>query len=128
MSLSSAWKQAEVRVSAVLVVGGALLFLLQGVLLLRGEGATILYVPIVMLLINIGLAWIILAGHRALRPVVLVVVILEVLLQLIVLLGNGPVWARVMSGAAAAVLLYAQVVLNTKPARVHFGLDVEETK
>jgi hypothetical protein len=128
MSFLSAWKQVEIRVSAALVVGGALVFLLQGLFLLHGEGATILYVPIVMLLINIGFAWIILAGNRSLRPVVLIVLVLEVLLQLVVLLGNGPVWARVMAGAAAAVLLYAQVVLNTKPVRVHFGLDVEDPK
>ena len=126
MSSLSAWKQTEVRVSASLVLAGALIFLLQGFLLLGSEGATILYVPIVMLLFNVGFAWIILAGNRSLRPVVLILVIIEVILQMIVLLGNGPVWARVMSGLAAAVLLYTQVVLNTKPVRVHFGLDVEE--
>jgi hypothetical protein len=41
----------------------------------------------------------------------------------VIVLGGGPMWTRVVSAVVAIAQVYAVVLLNTKPIRIHFGLD-----
>lgn len=125
-ALSVAWQRTEVRVSALLVGGAGLVFLLESLFLLPRQGVGILYLPLAEFALNAATTWIILTGNRVLRAPALVVVVLGVLVHMVILLGAGPVWARIVSGVLAAASVYALVILNTKPIRIHFGLDTED--
>jgi hypothetical protein len=45
---------------------------------------------------------------------------------MVIVLGGGPIWTRVVSVILAVAQVYAVVLLNTKPIRIHFGLDTYE--
>lgn len=122
-TLASGWQRTEIRVSSLLVGGAGLAFLLESLFLLATQGPGILYLPLAVFALNAIATWVILTGNKVLRPPVLVVVVLGVLVHLVIMLGGGPLWSRVISGVLAAVSVYALVILNTKPVRVHFGLD-----
>jgi hypothetical protein len=113
----------DVRVSALLVGGGGLVFLAESLIQLSSQGAGILELPIIALVLQSAAAAIILTGNRMARPVALIVVILAALMHMVILLGEGPVWTRIVSGLLAAAQMYALVLLNTKPVRAHFGLE-----
>ena len=122
-----AWQRTEVRISSLLVGGAGLVFLVESLFLLPRQGVGILYLPLAVFVLNSLTTWIVLTGNRVLRAPALVVVVLGVLVHMVILLGGGPLWSRIVSGVLAAVSVYALVVLNTKPIRIHFGLDTEES-
>jgi hypothetical protein len=115
--------QLDVRVAAALIGGAGVVWLVESLFRLSGQPANILYVPIVALVLEGAAAWVVLVGHRVLRPGALVVAVLGALLHMVILLGDGPLWTRIVSGVLAAGQIYALVVLNTKPVREHFGLE-----
>jgi hypothetical protein len=125
-TMRAAWRRTEVRVSALLIGGAGLVFLVESLFLLPRQGVGILYLPLVVFVLNALVTWIVLTGNRVLRPPALVVVVVGVLVHMVILLGGGPIWSRVISGVLAAVSVYALVILNTKPIRIHFGLDTED--
>ncbi len=125
-ALAGGWRRTEIRISSLLVAGAGLVFLLESLFLLPRQGLGILYLPLAVFALNSLATWIILTGNRALRAPVLVVVVMGVLVHMVIMLGGGPVWSRVISGVLAAVSVYALVILNTKPVRIHFGLDTED--
>jgi hypothetical protein len=116
----------EVRLLAALLGGTGLVFLVERLFQVPGQGSTILTLPIGQLVLDGGCAAVVLAGNRLLRPGVLAITMLGALLQMVILLGGGPPWSFVVSVALAAAQVYALVLLNTKPIRVHFGLDTHD--
>jgi hypothetical protein len=62
-----------------------------------------------------------LVGLRASRYAGMVVVTLVALLDLLIALGGGPWWSRVLIGTLAATHIYVFVLLNTAPARRYLG-------
>ncbi|HVV22998.1 MAG TPA: hypothetical protein VHF06_26410 [Pseudonocardiaceae bacterium] len=125
-TLAQAWRRTEVRVSSGLVAATGLIFLVANLTLLSSNSSSILYLPVVLVVLDALSSWIILTGNRPLRTPALVVVVLNALVLMVTLLGNGPLWFRILSGVLAAASVYALVILNTKPIRVHFGLDTED--
>lgn len=125
-TLATAWRRTEVRTSALLVAGAAVIFLVESLFLIPTQHIGIIYLPVVLFVLNALATWVILTGNRVLRTPILVVVVLGVLVHMVILLGGGPLWARVISGVLAAASVYALVILNTKPIRIHFGLDTED--
>jgi hypothetical protein len=112
----------EIRVAALLLGAASLLFLLVGVVRWAGEGgADILAVPMVAAALQLPVAAGLLVGVRASRIAGMVVVTLAALLDLLIALGGGPGWARVVSTALAAMHIYLFVLLNTAPVRRYLG-------
>jgi hypothetical protein len=112
------------------MLGGAgLAFVVESVVRLATEsglGASLLYVPIVQAVLDLACAAVIVAGSKALRPGVLVIAVLGTLVHMVIVLGGGPIWTRVVSAVLAVAQVYAVVLLNTKPIRIHFGLDTHD--
>ncbi|HEX4703401.1 MAG TPA: hypothetical protein VH352_14840 [Pseudonocardiaceae bacterium] len=115
--------RTDVRVCAALLGGAGLVFMVESLIRLSSQGTGILYVPIVQLVLDGTAVGVILTGNRLLRPGVLIIAILGSLVHMVILLGGGPIWTRVVSALLAVMQLYVLVLLNTKPIRVHFGLD-----
>ncbi|GDY33671.1 hypothetical protein [Gandjariella thermophila] len=112
----------EIRVAALLIGAASLLFLLVGaVRWVREGGADILTVPVVAAALQLPVAAGLLIGVRASRIAGMVVVALAALLDLVIALGEGPWWTRVVAGALAATHGYVFVLLNTAPARQYLG-------
>jgi hypothetical protein len=118
--------RSDVRVCAALLGGAGLVFLVESLIRLSSQGAGILYVPLVQLVLDGTAVGVILTGNRLLRPGVLIIAILGSLVHMVILLGDGPIWTRVVSALLAVMQLYVLVLLNTKPIRVHFGLDTHD--
>ncbi|GGP49294.1 hypothetical protein [Saccharothrix coeruleofusca] len=74
-------------------------------------------VAVLELLVVAGLA----TGVRQARPAGLAVFALGALAHLLTVLGQGPVWLRVVAALLSALHVFVVVLLNTKPAREHFG-------
>jgi hypothetical protein len=109
----------------VLLVGGAgVVFLAESLIRFLSEGGGgILALPVALLVLEGGAAVAIFAGTRWTRPVVLIVVILGALSHMVIALGQGVMWTRVVSAVLAIAQVYALVALNTKPIREHFGIS-----
>ena len=116
----------DVRILAGLLAGTGLVFVIQRLALLPGNGPDILPLPIAQLVLDAGCAAVVLTGNRALRPVVLVITVLGALLQMVLVLSGGPLWSVLVAGLLAVAQVYTLVLLNTKPIRVHFGLDTHD--
>ncbi|HEX9339430.1 MAG TPA: hypothetical protein VF892_26240 [Pseudonocardiaceae bacterium] len=115
-----------VRFCAALLGGTGLVFLVERLIQVSSQGAAILPLPIVQLVLDAGCAAVVLTGNRVLRPGVLVIAVLGALLQMVILLGGGPLWSFLVALVLAMAQVYALVLLNTKPIRVHFGLDTHD--
>jgi hypothetical protein len=109
----------------VLLGATGLVFLVERVVQAQapGQGASILPLPIGQFVLDLACAAVVLNGNRVLRPVVLAITVLGALLQMVILLGGGPLWNFVVALLLAMAQVYTLVLLNTKPIRVHFGLD-----
>jgi hypothetical protein len=116
----------DVRVCAGLLGGTGLVFLVERLIQLPGQGGAILTPAIAQFVLDAGCVWVVLAGNRPLRPVVLVITVLGALLQMVILLGGGPLWSFLVAALLAIAQVYTLVLLNTKPIRVHFGLDTHD--
>ena len=113
----------EVLVAAVVAFGGALVFVARR----RWSGgrssgdAYVLKLPVVVGAVRAagrrGLVFRLRSGARARDGAVLLVA----LLHLLIVLADGPWWARVASGVLSAVHIYGVVLLNTGPARDYLG-------
>ena len=113
---------AEVRVPALIAAAGALVFLLVGVVRWQTEAdAAVLRVPIAVTVLELLVAAGLIAGLRPARLVGIAVLALVALLHLLIVLGAGLWWTRVLSGVLSAVHVYAIVLLTTGPARRHLG-------
>jgi hypothetical protein len=112
----------EIRVTTLLIGTSAALFLLVGALRWAREGgADILLLPVVVAAVELAVAAGLLLGLRASRYAGMVVVALAALLDLLIALGGGPWWSRMVTGALAAAHIYVFVLLNTAPARHYLG-------
>ena len=119
-------RRSDIWTCAGMLGGAGLVFLAESLIRLSAEGASILYVPIAQAVLDVLCALVIVAGRRTLRPGVLVIAVLGTLVHMVIVLGGGPVWTRVVSAVLAVAQVYAVVLLNTKPIRIHFGLDTYE--
>ncbi|MDQ2588144.1 hypothetical protein [Saccharothrix yanglingensis] len=116
-------RNAPVEVFLATAIGGAgaALFVLMGVVQWQVEAdATWVRFPVVVavlgLLASVGLA----AGWRPARLTAAFVFGLVALIHLLAVLNQGPVWVRVLSGLLSAAHVFAVVLLNTRPALIHF--------
>ena len=118
----------EVRACAALLGATGLVFLVERIVQAQAPdaGASILPLPIGQFVLDLACAAVVLNGNRALRAAVLVITVLGALLQMVILLGGGPPWSFVVAILLAMAQVYALVLLNTKPVRVHFGLDTHD--
>ncbi|QFZ22529.1 hypothetical protein [Saccharothrix syringae] len=112
---------AEVRLACLVGAAGALLFVLEGLLWAQLDGDPgVIRFPVIVavpeLLVLVGLV----AGLRPARLTAAWLFGLVALVHLLTVLGDGPVWVRVLSGVLSAVHVFAVVLLNTRPARLHF--------
>jgi hypothetical protein len=119
-------RRSDIWVCAGMLGGAGLVFLAESLIRLSAEGASILYVPIAQAVLDLLCAAVIVAGSRTLRPGVLVIAVLGTLVHMVIVLGGGPIWTRVVSAVLAIAQVYAVVLLNTRPIRIHFGLDTYE--
>jgi hypothetical protein len=119
-------RRSDIWVCAGMLGGAGLVFVVESVIRLAteaGVGASLLYVPIAQAVLDLLAAAVIVVGSRSLRPGVLVIAVLGTLVHMVIVLGGGPVWTRLVSAVLAIAQVYAVVLLNTKPIRIHFGLD-----
>lgn len=108
--------------SAAVAFGGALVFFVVGLVLWRTSGdADVLKLPSFVALVELPVAAGLLLGLRPVHYPAMIVFVLVALLHLVIMLADGPVWARVASGVLSAVHIYGVVLLNTGPAREHLG-------
>jgi hypothetical protein len=113
----------DVWLCALLIGGAGVIFLVESLIRLAAEGgAGILALPVVLLALEVGAAAAVVAGTRWARPVVLAVVVIGALLHMVIALGQGPMWTRVVSAILALAQVYTLVALNTRPVREHFGI------
>jgi hypothetical protein len=115
--------QFDVRVCAALIGGAGVIWLVESLFRLSGQPTNIIVVPIIALVLEAAAAVVVVTGNRVLRPGALVITVLGALLHMVILLGDTPIWTRIVSGILAAAQIYALVLLNTKPIREHFGLE-----
>ncbi|WP_367136830.1 hypothetical protein [Saccharothrix sp. HUAS TT1] len=111
----------EVSTATLIGAAGALAFVLMGVIQwqVHGDSAYVKFpviIAVLELLAVVGLV----AGPRPARLVAACVFGLAALVHLLTVLNQGPVWIRVLSGLLSAAHVFAVVLLNTRPARVHF--------
>jgi hypothetical protein len=115
-------KPIEVRVASAVAFGGALVFFVVGLILWNSTSdADVLKLPSFVALLELLVAASLLLRLRFMHYPAMVVFILVALLHLVIVLADGPVWARVASGVLSAVHIYGVVLLNTGPAREHLG-------
>jgi len=112
----------EVLVPILVAVGGALVFMLVGLLRWQLDGdAGLVRFPIVIGVLELLVAGGLLAALRPSRLIAIVVFLLVALLHLLTVLNDGPIWVRVVFSVLSAAHVYAVVLLNTGPARGHLG-------
>ncbi|MQA07017.1 MAG: hypothetical protein GEU98_00465 [Pseudonocardiaceae bacterium] len=113
---------SEIRLSALLIFGAGLVFVLLGVALLGVDAyasATALRPPIATAVLGFAIAVGLVLRMRMARGVAMVAVIVFALLHVVIMFSQGQWFARVGSGVLAAAYIYAGVLLNTGPAREH---------
>jgi hypothetical protein len=103
----------EVRLSAGIVALGALVFV--GVALAWDTQA--LRLPIGAGILAVAVCVGLVVGLRFVRIVTMVVVLLYALVHLLIAMGGGPWWVRLVSGLLCASYIYVAVLMNTQPAR-----------
>ena len=112
----------EARVAILIGTAGALAFVLMGLVQAQVEAdSSWLRFPVVVAVLELlavaGLA----AGARPARLTAACLFGLVGLIHLLAVLNNGPVWLRVLSGVLSAAHVFAVVLLNTRPARLHYS-------
>jgi hypothetical protein len=110
----------EVFIASVVAAGGALLFLLVGVIRwqLDGDAGWVRF-PVIVAALELVVAAGLVVGFRPARITAIIVFLLLSLLHLLATLNTGPVWVRVVSGLLSAAHVYGVVLLNTAPALVY---------
>ncbi|RKT56823.1 hypothetical protein [Saccharothrix australiensis] len=112
----------EVRLATLVGAAGGLLFVVEGLIRLQADGdAAWVKFPLIVLVLELLVVGGLLARLRPARLTGAVVYALVALIQLLAVLNEGPVWVRVLSGLLSAGHVFGLVLLNTRPARLHFG-------
>ncbi|HEX6341690.1 hypothetical protein [Umezawaea sp.] len=110
----------EVLISAAVAAGGALLFLLVGVVKWQVDGDVVwVRFPAVVAALELVVAAGLVIGFRPARVTAIILFLLLALVHLLATLNDGPVWARVITGVLSAAHVYGVVLLNTAPALIH---------
>ena len=111
----------EAFLATVIGAAGGLAFVLMGLIQWQVEGdSTWIRFPVIVAVLELLAVGGLVAGLRPARLTAAVVFGLVALIHLLAVLNQGPVWIRVLSGVLSAVHVLAVVMLNTKPARLHF--------
>jgi hypothetical protein len=112
----------EVRLAALIAFAGPTLFLVVALVRWRTEGGAGLFgVPVAFAVAEFAVAGGLLAGLRPARGTGMVVFVVSALVQLMILLGTTPWWARLVAAVLAAAHIYATVLLGAGPARHYLG-------
>jgi hypothetical protein len=107
----------EVLIASVIAAGGALAFLLVGVIRWQVDGdAGWVRFPVIVAVLELVVAAGLMVGFRPARITAIILFLLLSLLHLLATLNTGPVWVRVVSGVLSAAHVYGVVLLNTAPA------------
>ncbi|MEO6089584.1 MAG: hypothetical protein ABIQ18_41400 [Umezawaea sp.] len=107
----------EVLIASVVAAGGALLFLLVGVIRWQVDGDVgWVRFPVIVAVLELVVAAGLMVGFRPARITAIILFLLLSLLHLLATLNTGPVWVRVVSGVLSAAHVYGVVLLNTAPA------------
>ena len=110
----------EVLIASIVAAGGALLFLLVGVIRWQIDGdAGWVRFPAIVAVLELAVAAGLMVAFRPARITGIIVFLLLALLHLLATLNTGPVWARVVAGVLSAAHVYGVVLLNTAPALVY---------
>ncbi|ROP40949.1 hypothetical protein [Saccharothrix texasensis] len=111
----------EVFLAILIGAAGGLAFVLMGLVQWQVEDdpSWVRFPVIVAVLELLAVAGLV-ARPRPARLTAAFVFGLVALIHLLAVLNQGPVWLRVLSGLLSAVHVFAVVMLNTKPARIHF--------
>jgi hypothetical protein len=112
----------EIALSLLVLGGGAVLFLALAALRLAGEGGgDLLRLPTVLMIMAVAVCAGLVFRLRFARVVSIVVTLLVAAIYLLLTLGDGPPWVRLISGVLAAAHVYVLVMVNTEPARRYLG-------
>ncbi|NUT50910.1 MAG: hypothetical protein HOV94_26930 [Saccharothrix sp.] len=111
----------EVFLATLLGAAGALVFVLMGLIQWQVEDdPTWIKFPLIVGVLELLAVGGLVARFRPARLTAAFVFGLVALIHLLAVLNQGPVWIRVVSGLLSAAHVFAVVMLNTKPARLHF--------
>ncbi|WP_158842980.1 hypothetical protein [Saccharothrix deserti] len=111
----------EAFVATMIGAAGGLLFVLMGLIQWQVEAdSTWVKFPVIIAVLELLAVGGLLAGLRPARLTAAFLFGLVALIHLLAVLNQGPVWIRVMSGLLSAAHVFAVVLLNTRPARIHF--------
>jgi hypothetical protein len=111
----------EAFVATLIGAAGALAFVLMGLVQWQVDGDPgWIRFPVIVAVLELLVVGGLVAGLRPARLTAALVFSVVALIHLLAVLNEGPVWVRVLSGVLSAVHVYAVVMLNTRPARLHF--------
>ncbi|MEV8436662.1 hypothetical protein AB0425_04760 [Actinosynnema sp. NPDC051121] len=111
----------EAFLATLIGAAGGLAFVLMGLVQWQVEDdPTWIRFPVIVAVLELLAVGGLLAGLRPARLTAAFVFALVALIHLLAVLNQGPVWIRVVSGVLSAAHVFAVVMLNTKPARIHF--------
>ncbi|MBB5805092.1 hypothetical protein F4560_004860 [Saccharothrix ecbatanensis] len=111
----------EVALAILIGVVGGLAFILMGAIQwqLDGDPSWIKF-PVIVAVLELLAVGGLVAGPRAARLTAAFVFGVVALIHLLAVLNQGALWIRVLSGLISAAHVFAVVLLNTRPARIHF--------
>jgi hypothetical protein len=111
----------EVFIATVIGAAGALAFALMGLVQWQVEGDSVLIkFPVIVAALGLLAVGGLVTRLRPARLTAACVFGLVALVHLLAVLNDVPVWIRVASGVLSAAHVFAVVLLNTRPARLHF--------
>ncbi|PSL57965.1 hypothetical protein B0I31_101179 [Saccharothrix carnea] len=111
----------EVFLATVIGAVGALVFALMGLIQWQVQDDPVAFkFPVIVAVLGLLAVGGLVAGPRPARLIAAFVFGLVALIHLLAVLNQVPVWIRVLSGLLSAAHIFAVVMLNTKPARIHF--------
>ena len=111
----------EAFLATLVGAAGGLAFVLMGLVQWQVEDdPTWIRFPVIVAVLELLAVGGLVAGLRPARLTAAFLFGLVALIHLLAVLNQGPVWIRVLSGVLSAAHVFAVVMLNTKPARIHF--------
>ncbi|ONI88533.1 hypothetical protein ALI22I_19510 [Saccharothrix sp. ALI-22-I] len=111
----------EAFFASLIGAAGGLLFVLMGLIQWQVEDdAAWIRFPVIVAALELLAVGGLVAGLRPARLTAAFLFGLVALIHLLAVLNQGPVWIRVVSGVLSAAHVFAVVLLNTRPARIHF--------
>ncbi|WP_033437810.1 hypothetical protein [Saccharothrix sp. NRRL B-16314] len=116
-------RNAPPEVALAILIGavGGLAFILMGLVQWQLDGDTgWIKFPVIVAVLELLVVFGLVAGPRAARLTAAFVFGLVALVHLLAVLNQGALWIRVLSGLISAAHVFAVVLLNTRPARIHF--------